>query len=203
MSLSNASNGGALMRSKLTGRSRGSRGFSLVEVMIVIAIMFIVAAMMIFRIQGALPGMRANAALNQALSIVRSGRELSIAHRRSIQLVFIGNNEIQLQLINLPVGSPVTVIQDMVFENRVQFLLFPGIPDTPDNFGNASALAFGGTPTIMWLSDGTFVDANGQALNGTIFFGLPNDPGTQRAVSILGTTGRVRGYRWTGIRWIQ
>ncbi|MBI1750808.1 MAG: prepilin-type N-terminal cleavage/methylation domain-containing protein [Acidobacteria bacterium] len=180
-----------------------ARGFSLVEVMIVIAIMFIVAAMAIFRIQGALPGIRANTGMNQVMSTVRSGRELAIAQRRNIQLVFIGNNEIQLQQINLPAGAANTLLQDMIFENQVQFVLMPGVLDTPDGFGATRAVDFGGSPTLMWLSDGTFVDANGQPLNGTMYFGLQNQAATQRAVTILGSTGRVRGYKWNGVRWIQ
>ncbi len=173
------------------------------EIMIVIAVMFIVMAMALFRIQGALPGIRANSGMNQVMSVVRSGRELAIAHRRNIQLVIVGTNEIRLMLINLPAGTAPTLIQDMVFENQVRFMLTGGLPDTPDGFGNAAPVAFGGTPTIMWLSDGTFVDANGQPLNGTFFFGLQNQPSTQRAVTILGATGRVRGYRWTGTRWLE
>jgi hypothetical protein len=91
----------------------------------------------------------------------------------------------------------------MILENRVQFMLLPGVPDTPDGFGVNTAIDFGGTPTIMWLSDGTFVDTNGQPLNGTVYFGLQGQTATQRAVTILGATGRVRGYRWTGVRWVE
>jgi len=184
-------------------RNRGNQGFSLVEVLIVIALMFIVAAMAIFRIQGALPGIRASAAMNQVMAIVRSGRELSIAHRRNIQLVFVGNNQIQLQRIDLPLGAGTTLLQQMIFENNVEFVIMPGVNDTPDGFGNASALDFGGSPTLMWLSDGTFVDANGQPLNGTMYFGLNGQIATQRAVTILGSTGRVRGYKWTGVAWVE
>jgi hypothetical protein len=32
---------------------------------------------------------------------------------------------------------------------------------------------------------------------------LPDHPETARAVTILGATGRVRGYRWTGTNWYK
>jgi prepilin-type N-terminal cleavage/methylation domain-containing protein len=191
------------MRIRASSSSTTQRGFSLAEVLIVISIIFIVSAMAIFRIQGALPGIRANAGMNQAMSIIRSGRELAIAHRRNIQMQVVGNNQINLVRINLPVGTAPTLLQTMIFENRVQFLLMAGVPDTPDGFGANAAIDFGGTPTIMWLSDGTFVDANGQPLNGSVYFGLLGQPSSQRAVTILGATGRVRGYKWTGVRWIE
>jgi len=62
---------------------------------------------------------------------------------------------------------------------------------------------FRGSTLLMFLSDGTFVDAQGNPLNGSVFLGLNNHPETARAVTVLGATGRVRGYRWTGSRWIQ
>ena len=175
----------------------------MIEILVVIGIIMIISAMAVYRIQGALPGIRANAGMNQVMSVVRSGRELAISHRRNIQMTFIGNNQIQLLQLDLPIGAGTTLLQDMVLENQVQFNLMAGMPDTPDGFGANAALDFGGTPTIMWLSDGTFVDANGQPLNGTIFFGLQNQTATQRAVTILGATGRVRGYKWNGVRWIE
>ena len=72
-----------------------------------------------------------------------------------------------------------------------------------DSFGNAAAVDFRGASRLFFLSDGTFVDLQGNPLNGSIFLGIPKHPETARAVTILGATGRVRAYRWTGSQWIQ
>ena len=46
-------------------------------------------------------------------------------------------------------------------------------------------------------------DAQGNPINGSMFLGVSGRPETARSVTILGATGRVRSYRWTGNSWIQ
>ena len=79
-----------------------------------------------------------------------------------------------------------------------QFLKFAGIPDTPDVFGATSATTFSGTAPVMFTSDGSLVDSNGDVVNGTIFFGIPGQPLTPRAVTIFGVTGLTRSWKWRG-----
>ena len=61
----------------------------------------------------------------------------------------------------------------------------------------------GGPNTMMFQSDGTFVNAAGTTLNGTVFMGVTGIPSTARAVTVLGTTGRIRSYRSAGAGWVQ
>lgn len=191
-----------------TGKSNRfrSRGFSTVELLVVVAIIFIMASAAIISIRGALPAIRANAGLTQVVGEIRGARERAIAQRRNIQLTFPnGVNQVRLTQLDV-VGtttSGTTVISDVTLTNNMQFMIFPGVSDTPDSFGANSALDFGGSPTLMFMSDGTFVDASGTPLNGTIFLGIPAQPGSQRAVTILGATGRIRGYKWNGARWVE
>jgi len=188
------------LKTKNNIASRNERGFSLVELTVVILISFILMAMAVLSIRGALPGMRADAAMNRVMGQLRTGRELSLAQRRFIRLQFIGNNQVRLQRIEVG-GAIQAAPLDVVLENNVQFMQFPGLPDTPDAFGNNTAVDFGGTPTTLWNSDGTFVDTKGLPLNGTVFLAIPGQPSSARAVTILGSTGRVRAYRWNGRAW--
>lgn len=161
----------------------------------------LVAGFALLNIAGILPGVRANTALRETVAQLRRGRELAMAQRRNIMISFLGNNQIELTRINVPAGT--TVLDTVTLDNGVEFQLFGGVPDTPDSFGNGAAVDFGGSATLTFLSDGTLVDAQGSPLAGTVFLGLPGHPETARAVTILGGTGRVRGYRWTGTSWIQ
>jgi Tfp pilus assembly protein FimT len=179
----------------------GDRGFSLLEMVIVVGMLVTVMSMALLAASSLGPSIRSNAALNTVLAQMRTAREQAIAQRRNIRVEFLGNNQIRLTRSDLPTGT--TVLSTITLNASVQFNLFSGLPDTPETFGNSSAVSFGGTPVMTFLSDGTFVDAAGQPLNGTVFLGIPNDQATARAVTILGATGRVHAYRWNGSAWAQ
>lgn len=189
------------MNRKLAHKGLRQSGFSLIEIIMVVTIMMIVMGMALITTRGIQANMRANAGLNLVLGVLRSARDTSISERRNIQLEFLGTNRIRLTRFEVPAGN--TVIRDVNLPGDIQFMLTPAVPDTPDLFGNPAAVNFGGTPTMAFMSDGTFVDANGNPLNGTVFLGVPNQPQMARAVTIVGATGRVRGYRWTGTAWLQ
>jgi prepilin-type N-terminal cleavage/methylation domain-containing protein len=176
-------------------------GFSLVEISIVILVISIFAGFALLNIEGIMPGIEANAVLSQTVAQLRRGRELAIAERRNIEVRFLDNNQIQLVRFDVPNGR--TVLSTVTLENGVEFLLFSGVPDTPDSFGRGDAVDFGGSNTLIFLSDGTLVDDAGNPVHGSVFLGLPDHPETARAVTMVGATGRVRGYRWTGSSWIQ
>jgi len=190
-----------LRRHNPSNGPRQDAGFSLVEVSVVILLISVVAGFALLNIEGIMPGLDANAALSQTVAELRRGRELAIAQRRNIELTFPTNNQIQLVRFDVPAGR--TVIDTLTLANDMEFRLFGGVPDTPDAFGQGSAVYFNHASTMIFLSDGTLVDAEGNPLQGSVFIGLPDHPETARAVTILGATGRVRGYRWTGSSWIQ
>ena len=176
-------------------------GFSVVETGIAALVICVIAGFAVLTIPGIMPGINANTCLNQTVAQLRSGRELAIAQRRSIELRFVGNDQVELVRFDVPAGR--TVLSTIMLEGDMQFLVFGGIPDTPDAFGNGTAVAFGGPAPFMFLSDGALVDAQGNPINGSVFLGLIDHPETARAVTILGATGRVRGYRWSGTSWIH
>jgi prepilin-type N-terminal cleavage/methylation domain-containing protein len=174
-------------------------GFSLTEMAIVLMILSLVSGFALLNMNNLLPGMSANAAMKQTLAQLRSGRELAIAQRRDIEIKFLGTNQIQLLRYNVPNGA--TVLSTVTMQNNNRFQQFGGVPDTPDTFGNGAAISFSGLSPWIFLSDGTLVDSSSNPVNGTIFLGQANRPNTARAVTILGATGRIRDYTWTGTAW--
>ena len=181
---------------------RRQRGFSLIEVVLVVAIIMLIMGMAVVNMNSLLPNMRANSGLSVLMATLRQGRDLAIANRRTIQIQFVGNDTIRLTRINLGLAPP-TVVSTIALEGGMRFVVYPNVPDTPDAFGKAAAVSFGGTPTMFFQSNGTFIDALGNPLNGTVFLGQPNQSSTARAATIVGATGRIRGYRWNGVRWLE
>jgi len=183
-------------------------GFSMVEVLVVVAILMIVSAITVVALQPTLQNFRASDAEGQVKSTLRQAREYAVSQRRTVAVSFatdaFGNPEMKLNLYTVAAGVQVlnnVPFQTVPLEPTVQFALFPALPDTPDKFGNASALCFNGAAyaagtVIEFQSDGTFTNGAGTPINGSIFMGIPNYPTTARAVTILGATGRIKG--WTG-----
>jgi prepilin-type N-terminal cleavage/methylation domain-containing protein len=187
---------------------RDQRGFTLIEMMLVVLIMGTLAAMAVVVGPSFAKQARADSGTVQLLEVLRTARETAIGQRRNIQIRFLSINSLETareEIAVAPAAPVTTVLRTLVFENRVQLVLVPGLGDTPDGFGGAplSATAFGPTPSRAFTSEGTLIDANGDVLNGTIFMSIPNVPNSARAVTIFGTTGLMRTWRWNGAAWVE
>jgi prepilin-type N-terminal cleavage/methylation domain-containing protein len=188
-------------------RHEAEHGFSLLEMLVVIAIMFILSAFAIISINGSLPSQQSAAGLNAAVGVFRQGRDIAIAERRSFQLVIpAANPPNQIGLERLEIGGGFTALPVVTLPKPAQFGLDPSITVAPETglvqSTCVNGLCFGGTVTETWLSDGTFVQANGQPLTAVVYVMVPGQPSAQRAFTILGSTGRIRTYRWTGKNWV-
>jgi prepilin-type N-terminal cleavage/methylation domain-containing protein len=184
---------------------QSQRGFSLLEILTALAIISIILAMAILNYGSILPNYKANAAMDQLLYQLRSARERAISHRREVQVQFVGNNQLTItELWLVGTAPPPTTVS---FEGGAQYVVFGTIPDLPApyNFGNTAPIYFGGLsggpPIMKFSTTGGFIDGGNTLVNGTVFMGIPGRASTARAISILGSTGRVREYHWDGTQW--
>jgi hypothetical protein len=178
-----------------------SAGYSLVEASVVILVLLTIASFVLPGFNTMRRRMSGDAALNQTVAQLRRGRELAISQRRNIELRFADNRRIDLVRLEIPNGS--TVLSSVILDGGVDFRLFDDMPDTPDSFGKGLAIDFGEAEQLTFLSDGTLVNEDGNPVNGSVFLGLADHAETARAVTIIGSTGRVRGERWTGKCWVH
>lgn len=177
-------------------------GYSLVEVMIVVCLAAIVAGMAVPIAGAFLHQRKADSGVVATLTAVTAARDRAVAERRNIQLTFVDPNRIRLSRVEVP-GGALTTVQEFTLDNGMHFLKFDGLPDTPDKFGAASATAFSGAAPVMFSSDGSLVDANGDVVNGSIFVGLPQQADSARAVTVFGATGMTRAWKWRGSKWME
>lgn len=198
--------------SNRVGARTRERGFSVVELLIVVAIMFIIAGIALVKSEPALQQNRAFAGAMQLKTALRQGRETAISARRTVQVQFftglpctVGFACVVLTRLDPPANVP-TVILTLPLESSVQFMQFPGELDTPDGFGNAAPITFGGVaggPLVMeFQSDGSFTDGNGNLINGTVFLGIANYSQSPTAVTVLGGTGHAKAYKYRGGTWV-
>lgn len=181
---------------------RQSGGFSAIELLMAVGIMGILMSMAVFQIGQSLPGYKGDGAMRVVMAQMNSAREMAITQRRFMRVTFGSGN--QVQIIREEVTSPATttVLTSVLLEGGLTFDVVSGVPDvTQEPNGNSSAVSFGSATLYRFSPDGTFVDQAGRLLNGTVFVALPRQPRSERAVTVLGSTGRVRGYRWDGAQW--
>jgi prepilin-type N-terminal cleavage/methylation domain-containing protein len=181
-----------------TRRLSKASGFSLLELLVVVSILLIATAVAVPSIRNEILDSRANAAMWQAQAQLQAARDWAMTQRRTMEVDLSGTSRIQVIRID---GNVRTTLATTVFVNGMQYHLFGNVPDTPDAFGNPSAVSFGGSTTVWFLADGSLSDANGVPLSGTVFLGMPNQPLSARAVTVLGPTGRIQPYRWDGRSW--
>jgi prepilin-type N-terminal cleavage/methylation domain-containing protein len=189
-----------------TGLREAHDGFSLIELMVVAAIAAVLVGISIPVTDSFIRAARADSSVSAATAAIDMAHDRAVSERRNYVLTFTPPNRILLgrQEINAAgVVISTTQVEQFILEGGQTFLKFTGIPDTPDLFGATSATTFSGTAPVMFTSDGSLVDSNGDVVNGSIFFGIPGQPLTQRAVTIFGVTGLTHNWKWRGAQWME
>jgi hypothetical protein len=167
--------------------------------LLVITVLGIVASMAVFQIEAARPGIKGDGAMRTLMTQLTTARELAMSERRNIEIAFPGPNQVSIIRHEVPAGT--TTLRTVALEGGVEFRLIPGVADTPEAFGNAAAVDFGGAGAVMFSTDGSLIDATGNPVSGTVFMAVPNSPRSLRAITLLGPTGRMRAFRWDGVAW--
>ncbi len=184
------------------GACPGASGFTLIEMVVVVGLIGVLVGVSVMMMPGVIQSAQADGGSARLASILRTAREQSIAQRRSVRVTFTAPSQIVITRMEVP-GPGTTIISSTVLEGGMEFRLFPGLPDTPDAFGNATATAFGTATALSFTSEGWFVDQNGDPVNGTVFVGRNGQPLSARAVSIFGPTALVSEWHWNGNRWTR
>ena len=200
-------------------------GFSLIELITVVLVAFVLMGAAVVLTNGTQRAYKANVARDLVVTQLRYARELATSKRRNVRVDFTPPNQLQVTVQYLPgeaPGNPIAPVflnnADHGLTNGSQFYLFPALPDTPMAFGNTQAINLaqpsgGGAWGVMFTTSGALVGTsslaamnligNSNPVNASIFIGIPGTTTTARAVTVLGSTGRVRSYTWTGTQWAE
>jgi prepilin-type N-terminal cleavage/methylation domain-containing protein len=184
-----------------------ARGFSLIELLLVVTIVGVLAGVAVGVTPSIIQTAKGQSGSAQLTAFLKRTREMAISRRRNIEIRFLAPNRVQsaeraVPQVGVPVPAP-TVLETATFEGGVSYLRFAAQPDTPDAFGSPAAINLGGANPVMFTSEGSFADVNGDPVNATLLLGITGRPNTATAVTLLGTTAAVRSWRYDGSRWVQ
>lgn len=188
-------------------KSRVQSGFSLIEAMVVVAIILILAGAAIIQIAPSLQTAKSNTALQTALGTMRRYHQAAVDERRVYRISFIAPRTIQVDQVTFDTnGNQVfTLVSSTDLPVETQFICVSGIPTktgtTPDGLGNGQnpidfSLDYGGGgTTVFFQKDGRSTDSAGRTNSGVLYIARPGDLGSSKAITVLGATGRVKGWR--------
>ena len=184
--------------------SSRNRGFSLLELLIAIAIGFTMTAVTVMTMMPLFKQSHVDTAYDTTQSVLRNYRNLSVTQSVRYIVYYTAPGTITVQRWNFasPVSPAPVTVATYTLPTDVQFAVQAGFPNPgPDGFGTGSTAitisncALVGANCLIFYPDGSAQDDLGNYNSGVIYMTRPSDMNSSRAVSIFGTTGRVRGWR--------
>jgi prepilin-type N-terminal cleavage/methylation domain-containing protein len=196
--------------------SSEKHGFSLLELLVTISIGMTMAGVTFVALMPLFKQNNVDTAYDTTISVIRNYRNQSISQSRRYILTFTAPGTITVQYwgVAVPVSPPPVTVATVNLPPDIQFAVQAGFPAAaPDSFGaGGTAIDFdqgmglGSQNYIMFMPDGSSQDTLGNYNSGVVYLTRPGDMYSSRAISVFGTTGRVRGWRLynqSGNTWVQ
>ncbi len=183
---------------------RKMRGFSLLELLIVMSIGLIMAGVTFMAMKPLLNSSHVDQAYDTTLSVLRNYRNQAITYNSRYIVFFTPPATITVQQwpYAVPVSPAPVTVATYKLPSDMQFAVQTGFPNPgPDGFGTGNAAitinncALVSANCLIFYPDGSAQDDLGNFNSGVVYITRPGDMYSSRALSIFGTTGRVRGWR--------
>jgi Tfp pilus assembly protein FimT len=185
--------------------TRKSRGFSVLELMITVGIGLTMAAVTFIALMPLMQQNQVDAAYDTTMSVIRNYRNQSITQSKRYIISFTAPGTITVQYwgVGVPVSPAPVTVDTYTIPAQIQFAVQAGFPAAaPDSFGTGTTaidfdqgMGLGSQNYIMFMPDGSSQDTLGNYNSGVLYLTRVGDVYSSRAISVFGTTGRIRGWR--------
>jgi Tfp pilus assembly protein FimT len=205
------------LKPNATRRKHQGSGFTLIEMVTVLAISIIVSVVSVMSLIPMLKAQRVTNSYNTVVSAMRLARDNAISQRTSYSVTFASSSSANTITVTPTLTSFQGAQNTQVYllPNDITFNVQTGFPAVgPDKYGTGLyAIDFGytanggtgGQSTVYFCPDGSAQDAEGGAGNcsgswdgGVVYLGRPGEMLSSRAITLWGGTGRIRGWRLYG-----
>lgn len=185
--------------------------------MIVISLGLVMTGVSIMALMPLYKQNHVDAAYDTALSVIRTYRSQAVAQSKRYIINFAAPGTITVQYwgVGFPVAPAPVTVATYTLPTDIQFAVQGGFPAAaPDSFGTGlvaidfdQGMGLGNLNYIMFMPDGSSQDQLGNFNSGVIYLTRPNEIYSSRAISVFGTTGRIRGWRLYKVagtdKWVQ
>ena len=189
----------------LLNSRRAEQGYSVVEMLMVAALIITMTAVAVFTLGHSRRSYRADDAASQVVNFLRDAYGRALSQRQTMRVSIDRANQ-TITLIDenrLPFGDEIVIrrapLIDQISLSQPTIGEAPiGLPPAP--YGYPAAVYAGNVWEARFRSDGSVVDTAGNTLSSTLFFSPANLTDNQanliRAVTVFGPSGSIRLWRF-------
>ncbi len=174
------------------------RGFSLMEILLVAGLVALVGGFSMMIIGPALEARNADVAVRTVSTQMSRARQISVDARRQTRVTFTTPSTITVEASQ---GGTWTQVSTVDLPGDME-LKIDGISTGPPNVGTLPPFAtsqvadFSGASEIFFMPDGSAVTSAGILSNGVVYVAQPSKVETTRAVTLFGSTGRLKRWKY-------
>ena len=181
-----------MMNKPKISKMKDIRGFSLMEILMVAGMVAIVGAFSMIIIGPALEARNVDMAIRTVSTQMHRARQYSVDARRKTRVTFTNPATIT---VHASEGGTWTQVSTVDLPGEMIFEIDSSVPSPgPEGHGISQVVDFSGASQIWFIPDGSAVDSTGALSNGVVYVGEPSNVHTNRAVTLFGSTGRIK--RW-------
>lgn len=195
----------AATRPDVRPRLTADRGFSLIELLLVVFAGTVLLGTAVIMTKSGVSSFRASGAMDTVKGQLHVAREQAISRQRTIRLALMTTTQLDLYEVQPNPANPEVKIGSIVMPGNMKFQkLATGSAQPSDAWCQTGPNATLNTiTTLRFNSEGSLTDDTGALVSGCLYLGETGVVTSARTISIFGSTGAMRTFKYDGTNWVR